>query len=79
MKTFQLVIRMKTTEGNRNHVATMEDETLEGLIHRINENMQGRFFAVKAASAGVLKEQIKYTAIINSAEVQDIVIHELME
>lgn len=69
MKTYKLSIVM-SGPSLRYHLALMEAESIEDLVQRIGENIKGQFFAVKAKT---------YTVIVNSSEVQDIIIQESEE
>ncbi len=73
MKTFRITVRLLGDDRMKHH-ARIEAESLAVLIASMNENLDRKFFAIKARRSEVLTE---YTAIINSAAVQDFIITEL--
>ena len=70
VKTYELIVNMRENESYNGHTALMKAESVNDLVSKIQENMDGKFFALKAKG---------YVAIINSNEVQDIIIRELEE
>lgn len=68
MKTFDITVVLK---DDRSHSADIEAESLDDLLISMNENLNGKFFALRAELKGE-----KYVVIINSAEVTDIIIVE---
>lgn len=79
MKAFNILVKLRATEGHRTHSADIQAESLEVLIASMNENLSGKFFALKAKRPGLLSEGSGYVVIINSAEVSDIIIVEAGE
>lgn len=74
MRSFELIIKLRATEGQRVHKAYIgaADEAI--VIDMIRENLDGRFFAIRSHVGGMLTPENSYPVIINTAEVLDIMI-----
>lgn len=68
MKTFDITVVLK---NETSHSADIEAESLDALMVSMNENLDGKFFALRSETNG-----LKYIAIINSAEVEYIIVVE---
>lgn len=79
MKKFELIIKLRATEGHRTHRAVLEFLDRDALLADMNHNLDGKFFAINAYSGGMLTSRDEYLVIINTSEIQDIMIDEVKE
>ena len=77
---FDLVFKLRSTEGQRTHGATLSAESRDELLAWLNENLGGKFMAIQAHQGGMMSgKRYDYTVVINVSEIQEILINEVTE